>query len=283
MSPEVREEAVRLLLVAPPDSGLQELLAEDWRPLGARHRELFAKASTWPDRVRDEALPERKERYDHPRWHYINYFWESAGEAGAPPRERPDLKPAAENVVERLDKLVGGFAGASRSDAQRAVDLAWILHLVGDIHQPLHTSGRVTATEPKGDRGGNFFELAGNGADNLHAYWDRALRRERRRRRWESEGRYLRRLSESLMDLHPPESFAGLVGPADFETWARQSYRVAAERAYPPDLQRKRKPPPSYRETVRHTSEAAVALAGYRLAALLEEILGGGSPGRDGG
>jgi S1/P1 Nuclease len=37
----------------------------------------------------------------------------------------------------------------------KAIALAWLFHLVGDIHQPLHTAQLFTFEYPKGDRGGN--------------------------------------------------------------------------------------------------------------------------------
>jgi hypothetical protein len=48
----------------------------------------------------------------------------------------------------------------------------WLLHLVGDIHQPLHATTRATQAEPKGDAGGNNVKLLGDAAGNLHSYWD---------------------------------------------------------------------------------------------------------------
>jgi hypothetical protein len=43
-----------------------------------------------------------------------------------------------------------------QGDSERkAVALAWLFHLVGDIHQPLHTAQLFTVDFPQGDRGGN--------------------------------------------------------------------------------------------------------------------------------
>jgi hypothetical protein len=42
------------------------------------------------------------------------------------------------------------------NDPQRkAIALAWLFHLVGDIHQPLHTAQLFNADYPQGDRDGN--------------------------------------------------------------------------------------------------------------------------------
>src|SRR5207253_3232651 len=78
-------------------------------------------------------------------------------------------------VAESIVALGATLADSSAADTTRAVALAWVVHLVGDIHQPLHSSSRVTPAEPlpKGDEGGNTFHLDDN--RNLHAYWDRIL------------------------------------------------------------------------------------------------------------
>jgi hypothetical protein len=57
------------------------------------------------------------------------------------------------------------------------VALSWLAHLIGDIHQPLHTGALVSARlYADGDRGGNAIQVRGG---NLHSVWDRALREQR--------------------------------------------------------------------------------------------------------
>lgn len=54
--------------------------------------------------------------------------------------------------------------------------MRFLLHLVGDIHQPLHSTARVNEDYPRGDKGGNAFPLPSHyGAKNLHAVWDKVL------------------------------------------------------------------------------------------------------------
>jgi S1/P1 Nuclease len=64
----------------------------------------------------------------------------------------------------------------NNSDLQpKAIALAWLFHLVGDIHQPLHTAQLFTVEYPEGDRGGNDICVrvtqAGQPMD-LHRFWD---------------------------------------------------------------------------------------------------------------
>src|ERR1700730_12872831 len=47
-------------------------------------------------------------------------------------------------------------ATSGASDDVRSYDLVWLIHLVGDVHQPLHTTSRFTHEQPKGDAGGTL-------------------------------------------------------------------------------------------------------------------------------
>jgi hypothetical protein len=161
MTPAARRNAIELLQSAPADACLVELLPIDARPREVREREFFMRASTWADLVRpndDDVRP--CTRYHRRDWHFINYFWE--GTSGATecnvPLDRPDVVTPELNAVERLQMFRPVVACTSPrcgvSTGERAVTLAWILHLVGDIHQPLHTSARVTTSrgEHEGDQ-----------------------------------------------------------------------------------------------------------------------------------
>src|SRR4029079_6404378 len=58
----------------------------------------------------------------------------------------------------------------------RAVHLAWLIHLIGDLHQPLHRSALFTTPFVTGDHGGNdFFIRPGMKAIKLHGFWDDLL------------------------------------------------------------------------------------------------------------
>ena len=142
MQPETRQAGIALLKAAPEDAGLRNLAPEGVGSLADRERAFFEKASTWADIVRDPRFPERRAKYHHSPWHYINYYWEQTGPS-AKPKDREDLKPEPGNVVERLQRLRVSLADKTRDPGLRAIDLAWVLHLVGHIHQPLHTSARV--------------------------------------------------------------------------------------------------------------------------------------------
>ena len=55
--------------------------------------------------------------------------------------------------------------------------LMYLIHLIGDIHQPLHNASLVDEKHPKGNLGGNDFliETTNSQIKNLHSYWDACL------------------------------------------------------------------------------------------------------------
>ncbi len=278
LSPEARSAAAELLASAPADAGLSQLMPRNGRPLTERQAELFQNAAYWPDIVRDDDFPDRQQKYHRGNWHWINIFFEQRG----PERtaHELDLEPQG-RIVERLGALAPTLGDTTLAAAERAVHLAWVLHLAGDVHQPLHATARVTRTEPEGDRGGNLFQLAGG--DNLHSLWDGILRRSYFRWFFESDDRYVRRIARAIVAEHPPDAFGTQIDNRDYAAWARSSFEIARDTVYPADLERHRRPPSGYLNRARDVAEARVALAGYRLAALLEGQLGGSKTAVDGG
>ncbi|MDE3053546.1 MAG: S1/P1 nuclease [Gemmatimonadota bacterium] len=266
MTPRARARAVELLLHGPPLAGLQSL-----RPATGttdeRDRALFLNASTWPDLVRDRDKPWHA--YNRPTWHYADFYWDV--ENGAP-HDIPGTHPDSVNAGERIDLLRAALADPSLPDTARAVDLAWILHLVADIHQPLHASSRVTAQEPLplGDKGGNDVRL--DGRLNLHWFWDSILDEGVPRLADEDSIAYATRIADLIVAAHPRASMQPAADSQQVSAWERESL-LAAQRQVYDGIVRGSAPSAAYREAALRTSEARMALAGYRLAALLNQAL----------
>lgn len=79
------------------------------------------------------------------------------------------------NGVQALRGNLQVWNDSNATDAEKAVALCWILHLVGDLHQPLHTVALFSrAYYPEGDRGGNSIRVSWDPQPiNLHSAWDR--------------------------------------------------------------------------------------------------------------
>jgi hypothetical protein len=130
---------------------------------------IFMQASTWPDQIRRSGSP-----YDHPAWHYIDYPLE--------PPTFPDKGSPHPNddILFGISQCEKTLQDQSATPQVRAVYLSWLIHLVGDIHQPLHCATLVTEDYPApvGDKGGNDFFVkvdAGSEGVNLHSLWDKGL------------------------------------------------------------------------------------------------------------
>lgn len=99
----------------------------------------------------------------HKYWHFIDIPFS--------PDQTP-LPPIPEPNAQTQITAFRAVLASSQPDELKSYDLAWLLHLVGDIHQPLHATARVTRPLPQGDAGGNLVKLFGDAASQLHSYWD---------------------------------------------------------------------------------------------------------------
>jgi hypothetical protein len=295
LTPAARARAVALLRAAPTDAGLAQLRPAAGAP-EALDFALFVRAATWPDLVRDRRDYPRYRRYHRTTWHYLSAYWRPDAAGRAVPVT--GLPVDTQTIAERIPALYGVTADGAAPAESRAVALAWVLHLVGDVHQPLHTSSRVTAAHPEGDRGGNLVRL---GSTNLHAVWDDLLdvaaaerrpgdprgRRSPRARGAGGAGaptaadaKLARavRVADALVAATPMAAVMARVTESRVAAWVAEGTRVAQTAAYTPDLVDGGPVPPGYRDRARAAAGPQAALAGYRLAAALNAALGAAAP-----
>ncbi len=155
---EVR--AVVALMAAHPDRARFD------RALGtatgaARDRLLFEYMGRWPDDI-------RRTPYDRPDWHYSVRIVSPPGAVFAFHNGR------AEDAF--LQQLAVARDPRARP-ADRAVALCWVMHLVGDMHQPLHAGHWMSLRFPGTDRAGTVAWVRpapGAAPVELHLFWDRA-------------------------------------------------------------------------------------------------------------
>ena len=274
MTPAAREKAAALLLQAPENSGIMNLLPNDSRPAVVRQEWMFVTMATWADLVRDRNFPIRNKEYNHGTWHYTDtFFRDNNGKTEIV----SDLKPDAENAVERLFALEKVVKDATKPNAERAVALAWILHIAGDIHQPLHAVSRVTELEPKGDQGGNAFSLSPadtprEKSQSLHSFWDDIITRSiPRQNQIECDPNYIPRLGDDLMKQFPQAKFTANLKAGKYDEWQRESFDLATREVYQ-GLERNKLASEDYRKRALAISNERLALAGYRMAELLNRI-----------
>lgn len=280
MTPATRERVIKILLEAPEDSQLATFyLPYGSRTEESRKREYFMIASTWPDIIRDRNFETRYKKYHHSNWHYSDTFWKSTnGEI--------DLLPApSEENGKAMDKLVefNNLIRGSAPDAQKAIAIAWLEHLIGDLHQPLHTSARVTEFEPKGDQGGNLFLLTPKDTprdkqENLHWFWDSIVVRNLPNSGDKCEADFIDPIARQIMKKYPFAKMQSRLDRGNFEAWKKESLTIASREVFSPDLKRFEMPSLAYKRKGLKIAEERLALAGYRIAELFNSAFGQTTP-----
>ena len=207
-------------------------------------RRSLAEISTWADEVR-AARPATGP------WHYVNI----------PVTERafrPEHCPDGACVIRTLEAQEKILADRSRPRAEREEALKWVVHLVGDMHMPLHVGDR-------GDRGGNDVKLEFNGRPwNLHSLWDSGMiGASGHNEEWYVV--MLRNRIRQRGDLRQIASGSVL-------DWAMESHAVARDVAYP-FLPSSLVIGDRYVEIATPVLEDRLLRASVRLAALLERAL----------
>jgi len=272
MTPQARARAIAILHGAGADTGLRGTVSGTLTP--QQQVDLFVFAATWPDVVRDTAQALRMEKYHHPYRHYVDTFWRQDTDFG--PIQAVDRRQDGD-LLRDAPRLQSWLTSGNAE--QKALGLAWVLHLVGDIHQPLHASGRVTPLDPYGDAGGNDFKLEETNPQtharrSLHSLWDGIMTSSIQRHSGESDAAFLARAAHEVAGHHPRGEFATELGQRDFREWAAASVAIARRSVYAAPLVRNQAAPAAYRQAAFQAAEPRVALAGYRLADILNQALG---------
>jgi hypothetical protein len=231
----------------------------------------MASEATWADRYRDSDRDAGALRYQQTRqWHYVDLeltapdmdracFAHPALPAGTP----ASAGPAADCVVDKIDQFEAELADPrTRSDEQRLA-LQFLLHLIGDLHQPLHASDDA-------DEGGNLKRVSARGmrAGDLHHYWDVEFVRQLGEQPQPVSQRLLARVSAA--DIKAWQRG----GTAD---WARESFELAKAVGYgglpaPGEGGRYRLSAGYVRDAV-DTVQLQLSRAGVRLAAVLNRAM----------
>ena len=179
----------------------------------------MAEACSWPDDLRETGEGE----WSGPL-HYVNIprgeaVYSAARDCPAHP-DHMDFaeRPAQHCVTEAIKYYAAGLSRPQASREQRWQAFAWLCHLVGDLHQPLHAGFAD-------DRGGNDIGVIFKDEPmNLHHFWDTALISQRA-----GSWQYLvGELSE-----FPPIKAGSNWSPGTVNDWTGEAHKLARDSAYP--------------------------------------------------
>jgi S1/P1 Nuclease len=175
---------------------LDALLASDGDPLTAPD---FASRATWADKYRNG-------HRETAAWHFVDIEIDhpelQSACHGFPVLAVDQIAsqgPAQDCVVNKIDEFSAELSDLRTPPAERLLALKFLIHFVGDLHQPLHAADHQ-------DRGGNCIALTPpqQQQSNLHAYWDVAV--------VEALGLSAAQIADKL---------DASLGAADFKQWAQ--------------------------------------------------------------
>lgn len=305
LKPETRA-TVDAILKGHPDykNWLAELPAGT--PEDKRGEYIIAIASTWPDRIKDSRdttvsikffnpgdkrnppphpYPSVPETYPdlmvHDNWHYLDIPINADGKD----HEIEDT----DSILTALPSARSGLSKKFLPDGYRAYWLCWYIHLVGDVHQPLHATGRFSTAHSDGDQGGNAIHLqpdpAHPGIKNLHGFWDSLLGDGPDPKKYNSLANGWTDLNSTISTINSesPRLLAGYDSATrdslDETRWLRESFTIAQEFIYtfgdPDSTVDVPQPDTTYRQTATRIAHQRAALAAHRLALALEASLKG--------
>lgn len=250
---------------------------------------VFLHASTWPDIARG-FKDSVKDKFHRSTWHYINQpvFLTDADRRAMGRIPRLNLNrdlprgPAARkymNVVQAIKYNMMRLRDRRTTKQDQALGVCWVMHLTGDLHQPMHSTALFTPRRFRiGDLGGNRIPFTGGG--NLHSRWDGFLGRGMKLSEIQRRGRSL------LQDAELKAAGTAAARSLKVETWLDESHRLAKAHAYAPQIykavadaeqsdRRRLRPiqlPDSYFKKGGAVARKRVVEAGFRLAEQLKSI-----------
>ena len=284
-------EKIGLLFLAHPDTAPFWVAAGEAK--GAeRTRRMFLECARWADD--HKFRPSDRLTWHTARWAVVAKDASPNVKAAAAARHG---KPAGQ-AIEALELNFGTVANPESPPAERALALCWVLHIMGDIHQPLHVSDLFSKDFPTGNAAGSLsyvLDPVNKNPITLHILWDSNKFRV-------PSLAEVDRHTQALLKKHPRSSYPELKKhplskPDFFRKWALESHQVAKDWGFNlktlPDPNKdqpaeklvegmvkyilygispvKDAPalPDGYWDKLQSTSERRLTLAGYRIADLI--------------
>jgi len=244
-------------------AALDALLASDTDSLTPRD---FAGRATWADKYRNA-------HRETAAWHFVDIEIDQPNLEdacfGFPPLPVGQLAstgPAQDCVVNKIDEFTAELKSPSTPPAERLLALKFLIHFIGDLHQPLHAADHH-------DRGGNCIGLIPpQGAQsNLHAYWDVSV--------VEVLGHTAPQIAEQLDSRLGPDEIKDWSQGAP-RSWAMDTFELGRRDAYAlpstPTCQGGGAVslPPAYLRQAEKDAATQLLKAAVRLAAVLNGALG---------
>lgn len=270
LTPATRSRVIELLRLNPDFATWVQGI-----PIAKRGEVAFMRASKWADDIKSRAgytngnVSEPGAAggsgYDDMLQHRYWHFKDKPFSLDGAPLEQPyDINAETQIIAFR------NILGSIKSDEVKSYSLVWLVHLVGDVHQPLHATTRFSKAPDdlkNGDRGGNKIKIkacASCSESNLHSYWDGLM----------GKGETPSSLFSAVAAL--PAAPSAAANNTDVASWIDDSFAKAKDVAYAAPIKNGVGPytlTTTYKTSAKTLARKRVALAGARLAKLIEESL----------
>jgi hypothetical protein len=189
----------------------------------------IASEATWADAFRESSPAARAATR---QWHFVDIDFDTPdiNKACFEPVQPADVAsegPASDCVVHKIDAFKAELADPDIPRKERILALKFLLHFVGDVHQPLHAAQRVDPDTKTDDAGGNCVGILHGNAKNpvrLHSYWDTTLVQK-------ALGKDVDEAADKLTPLLTKANLKKWSG-GEASDWAKESYQIAKKKVY---------------------------------------------------
>jgi hypothetical protein len=220
----------------------------------------FLQLSVWPDTLYGTG----DKRFNH--WHFVDYPIVKGG--GHYNTYYP--WDNANWAIKHCEKKLQNPAVSRRMQAHY---LSFLIHVIGDAHQPLHCASLYSLRFPRGDAGGNAYLIQSPIAQNLHHLWDQGVGLfHLKGQKYPLSNRNITRLSRRIAKEYPVGVFSRALADHKVRDWTRESYEEASSIAY--TIPYNSKPTSRYVTLGQRISAQRIALAAYRVATVLNHLYG---------
>lgn len=274
LTPEARQK-VSTLLKLNPNYGKWVAHA----PKQDLDRVAFVRASRWPDEIKVDPAYKQDGRHNgnrpsgrkaaqnigytdklqHKYWHFINLPFS--------PDNTRLVEPPTPNAKTQIALFRKTLQSPTSGNYLKSYDLVWLMHLVADVHQPLHATSRFDKAHKKGDDGGNGITVCSHPCETnetLHAFWDHILGLSDDPKTAIDTAKQLSQVDRQLASI------------SDEGIWVKESFESAQTHVYVSPIEVGLGPyklTESYKVAARELANRRLALAGTRLANLLNDVL----------
>ena len=267
---------VDFLITLNPRFNIWRTMIPPGTPANTRRLMLFMIAATWADQIKGDGVhmadgsdngntPPNdgtaddnigySDRAMHKYWHFVDLPFSN----DSTPLEDPPVPNAQTQIA-----VFRSVLASNSPDGLKSYDLVWLMHLVGDVHQPLHCAARFSHSTPHGDDGGNLVTVCSPQCGRLHAFWDGQLGTS-------DDPKIAIQVGTSLSPANAVQATN-----LDVNSWIEDGRQIAVNNIYRSPVGAGVGPfnlTPQYRNAARQLARARVALAGARLARILNSEL----------